>query len=207
MYIPKMFEEKDKNEIAHFLEQNSFGTLVSVFNSKPIASHLPFHMDEINEQNILLSSHIAKENEIKNCFDERTLMIIFLGAHDYISPQWYKEMNVPTWNYLSVHLYGKVKVLAGDEAKKSLNKLMKKYEASQKVPKEIKDIPAKVFEQDFKNLIAFEFQVHEIHAAFKLSQNRDNESYKNIVYNLENNNTFPNQPLADEMKKKRPNLF
>jgi transcriptional regulator len=38
-------------------------------------------------------------------------VLAFSGPHSYISSSWYDHENVPTWNYIAVHVYGKIKLL------------------------------------------------------------------------------------------------
>ena len=75
-------------------------------------THLPFIVKNVNE-GIVLASHFAKANREWNDTEENTVLIIFSEPHAYISPKHFeKELNVPTWNYISVHAYGKGKLLA-----------------------------------------------------------------------------------------------
>ena len=61
---------------------------------------------------IILTSHFAKANEQTINVQDKEILIIFSEPHAYISPKYYdKKQNVPTWNYLTVHTYGKVEII------------------------------------------------------------------------------------------------
>jgi transcriptional regulator len=113
MYIPKINEASDREEILSFMRQFSFATIITAKDGHPVVTHLPFIMKNVNE-GIVLASHFAKANRQWNDTEENTVLIIFSEPHAYISPKHFeKELNVPTWNYISVHAYGKGKLLTG----------------------------------------------------------------------------------------------
>ena len=90
-----------------FLRQNEFATLVAYDGQRPAASHL---LMEIVEQggNVLVNGHMSKANPLWKTFGQNPeVLVIFHGPHTYISPTWYNHVNVPTWNYQAVHLYGR----------------------------------------------------------------------------------------------------
>src|SRR3546814_4672540 len=96
----------DKNEIVDFMKRFSFATIITAKDSFPIATHLPF-LVSVRGDNITLTSHFAKANEHWRDIQNNKVLVIFSEPHAYISPKHYdKELNVPTWNYISVHAYG-----------------------------------------------------------------------------------------------------
>ncbi len=115
MYIPNEFESADRNAMLEFMQAHSFASLVTAGNQLPIATHLPFIISEEDGQ-LYLTSHMARANPQWEEFDAGTTLVIFSGPHAYISPSHYDhQQNVPTWNYVAVHAYGKA-TLINDEA-------------------------------------------------------------------------------------------
>jgi transcriptional regulator len=185
MHIPRRYEQKDINEIIEFVSANSFGLLVSNKNNRPIGTHIPFMISQ--EQGIItLSSHISRGNEQKHTLvNSAEVLVVFAGPHSYISPQWYTQPNVPTWNYISVHMYGTIQIIEGEAVHSRLETMVNKYEQFMPKPMQVKDIPEKMYNDDVRGIVVFDIAVTEVQAAYKLSQNRDEVSYQNIIDNLE----------------------
>ena len=125
-----------------------------------------------------------------------------MGAHSYISPSWYDHENVPTWNYLAVHVYGKITILTETQAIESLQKMMNYYEAKTNSAIRFENLSAKT-KQEAKGVIAFKIDIEEIQAVKKLSQNRDDKNYNHIITKLEQSENANAQIIAKEMIKSR----
>lgn len=203
MYIPLPFKEKDKAEIEKFVREFNFGILISAHNDVPVATHLPFEL-EINQQGEwLLQGHLSRANpQWKNFEAEREVLIIFSGPHAYVSPSWYNHINVPTWNYRAVHVYGKIALVHGEKLEAMLSRQMERYEtAHAQQPLSYKNIPADMLAKDLAGVIGFEIKVERIEAASKLSQNRDAESFKNIIEELKKSDAYDSKRIAHDMEK------
>src|SRR5689334_20581097 len=125
MYVPHRYEEKDKDTLRAFIRENSFAILVSVQDGRPLATHIPLLLEKDAEGRDILMGHISRGNEQKHTLtDGAQVLAIFPGPHAYISPRWYTQMNVPTWNYISVHLYGTVSIIEGDALRQALIRLV-----------------------------------------------------------------------------------
>ena len=142
MYIPRRFEEKDMETIHAFIKENSFAILVSVKDGLPVGTHIPLQLGKDAAGGDVLMGHISRGNEQKHTLvDGARVLAIFAGPHAYISPRWYTEMNVPTWNYISVHVYGKVRIVEGEELRAALSRLMDSYEQHMPRPVTRGEIP------------------------------------------------------------------
>lgn len=149
----------------------------------------------------VLYGHISKENPQWNGFiDNDQILALFSGPHSYISSSWYDHENVPTWNYIAVHVYGKIKIIEGEAVIESLKKLVDKYEQNSENPVRVEDLSKKTMMQT-RGIVAFEIEITEIQATKKLSQNRDGKNYQNIISELEKTNTNQSVAIANEMKK------
>ncbi len=202
MYIPHYYKNEDLKEIKDFLMHNSFGILVNQVDGKPWASHIPLELDKDKEGKDILVGHIAKANPQGKAFDSNTeILCIFNGPHAYISSSWYKEEEVPTWNYIAVHVYGRLKVLNEEETMASLHKLVDKYEENSKNPISLHDMSPKTLRQ-VKGIIGFQIEITAIQAAYKLSQTRT-EDHPKITSELIDQSDAGSKAIAQEMNKSK----
>lgn len=200
MYIPHSYKNENIEEVKNFIEQNSFGILVSQVDGKPWATHIPLELDTDENGKDILVSHISKANpQWKSFENQKEILCIFNGPHSYISSSWYKEEEVPTWNYLAVHVYGTIKILSKTEVLSSMHKLMDKYEKSSKKPISIDNLSATTMRQ-IKGVVGFKIEIKEIQAAYKLSQGRP-EDHPKIIAELEKRTDTGSTAIAKEMKK------
>ena len=203
MYIPDLYKNENQAEIEDFLRDNGFAILINQTNGKLWGTHTPLVFEKTSEGKPILSGHISKENQQADSLkDNEEILAIFNGPHSYISSSWYDHENVPTWNYIAVHVYGKVKLLTPLETIESLKKLVNKYEKSQENPFKVEDLSTKTMLQA-RGILAFEIEITEIQAKRKLSQNRDDKNHQNIIKHLENSQDFNSESIASEMKKDR----
>lgn len=201
MYIPHYFKNKNLDEVKEFLSRNSFGILINSIDSKLWATHIPLELEKNKEGQDVLVGHISKSNpQWKNFTKNEEVLAIFQGPNSYISSTWYKDENVPTWNYIAVHVYGKVKTIEGDELLESLKKLVDKYEKDSANPVSVDRMSKETLKQ-INGIVAFEIIIHEIQAAYKLSQNRNEDDYNNIINKLQNRNNPNSKMIAKEMIK------
>ncbi|MFB1083046.1 FMN-binding negative transcriptional regulator [Jeotgalibacillus sp. JSM ZJ347] len=202
MYIPKHFKVTDFSEIEAFIEEHSFGTLISTKKGKPIATHLPMQLYK-KEDIYYITGHMAYGNPqwktFKACED---VLITFQGPHAYISSSWYEKENVPTWNYQSVHVYGKAYLLEEKELRDDLTYLLQKYEKHRPDPVLWETLSPFLLEKELKGIVGFKVQVNGIQAAYKMSQNRNKDDYENIIKQLQNEGNPESSGLAERMKNK-----
>lgn len=201
MYLPKRYLEEDRAKIVEFLKGNGFPALVSHDGEKLIATHLPVEVIENADGSLTILGHMSRANPQWKSFGEQEVLLIFQGAHTYISPRWYNHVNVPTWNYLMVHVYGKVRMLEGEELFALLSQLVKKHEVN--TGYSLEGLPADFVEKEIKGVAGFSLDVTRMDAAYKLGQNRDDESYANIINELEKRGDEVSAEIAKEMKVKR----
>lgn len=203
MYIPDLYKNDNQEDIQNFIHQNGFGILVNQTDGKLWATHIPLLLEEKDGKQILVG-HVSSENPQAESFKTNDqVLAIFMGAHTYISSSWYDHENVPTWNYLAVHVYGKLKIHSLEESIEALKKLVDKYEAKSENPLRIEDLSKKTMLQA-RGIVSFEIEITEIEAKKKLSQNRDDKNYKTIISELEKTNDNQAIAVANEMKKNRP---
>lgn len=201
MYIPELYKNENQEEIRQFIHENGFALLINQVNGKPWATHIPLVLETNSQGKEILVGHLSIENpQAKSLVNDAEFLAVFNGPHAYISSSWYDHENVPTWNYIAVHVYGKIKVLDYNQTVLSLKKLVDKYEAKSENPIRVEDLSEKTMRQA-RGIIAFEMEITSIEAKKKLSQNRDAKNYENIISELEKQNDNQSISIAEAMKK------
>jgi transcriptional regulator len=205
MYIHPLNSWENEPEVLDFIKTNAFATLVSQVSGKPWATHLPFVLSQNVGRETVLSGHLAKANpQWKSISEQEDVLVIFQGPHAYISSSWYNHENVPTWNYLAVHVYGKIRIIEGDELMVHLRALVNVYEEGRPNRVSVETMSEGYLESQVRALVGFEVNISEVHASAKLSQNRDDVNYLNIVKMLGQSSYPLDQAVAEEMRKRRP---
>ncbi|MEP2278288.1 FMN-binding negative transcriptional regulator [Maribacter sp.] len=200
MFIPEHYKNNNIEEIHDFLKNNSFGILINTINGRPWGTHIPLELGKNLKKKDVLVGHIAKANlQSKNLVDGDEVLCIFNGPHSYISSSWYKDEEVPTWNYIAVHVYGTVKIQTSEELLTSLHTLVDKYEQQSEHPISLNDMSKKTMRQ-VTGIIGFEIEINDIQAVNKLSQGREHDHPK-IIDELEKQ-TPTEKAVATEMKKR-----
>lgn len=182
MYIPAAFHEPDQTRLFEFIEQNSFGLLVSQAGAEPYATHLPFLVERGAGAHGSLIGHLAKANPQWHDADGQTVLAVFSGAHAYISPSWYEAANVvPTWNYVAVHAYGMLHLIHDRAAvAKLLRDFVARYESA--LPQPWSFDPASDFAEKMMNaIVAFRIDITRLEGKWKLNQNRPAEQRAKVV--------------------------
>ncbi len=190
----------DRDEIIDFIHHNSFAILISGNKSKLNATHIPILLKSNEGENGFLYGHIAKANRQTDDIDGEVL-VIFSGAHKYISPTWYEtNQTVPTWSYLSVHVYGKIEILDDRESKIEIVKDAVKYFEESNSSYNVEDLNEKYFEGLIKGITAFKIEITEIQGKKKISQNHPEERQKRVISELEKSGDEDSADIAVRMK-------
>jgi transcriptional regulator len=184
LYIPEHFRVRDHADAVAFMRRNPFVILVSNGADGPFATHLPVVIREDGGP-LILRGHVAKANPHWRYLEEQSnCLTIFHGPHAYISPTNYlMRESVPTWNYATVHAYGKAKVFSSPEdLLKVLHELIPLFEASYAAQWE--SLSQKYRDNMLRSIVGFEITVSGLEAKFKLSQNRTREEQQNVIQSL-----------------------
>lgn len=198
MYIPTHFEVTDEALIYDIIKDYSFATLFSQHNGMPFATHLPL---TLNNENTYLYGHFTKANPQWNDITVQTVLAVFQGPHCYISPSWYETNKaVPTWNYITVHVYGVIELLKDEnELVNSLNDMVVKYEVPDSSYK-LQDVDADFLSGMNKGVQGFKIKINKIEGKAKLSQNHPLDRQKLVIHHLEQIPSDNEQKIASLMK-------
>ncbi|MEX0289817.1 MAG: FMN-binding negative transcriptional regulator [Flavobacteriaceae bacterium] len=201
MFIPPKYKNENLTEVKEFLKENAFAILVNQVDGRPWATHIPLELEVDEQGKDLLVGHIAKANPQWKHFEEgKEVLCIFNGPHSYVSSSWYVEEEVPTWNYVAVHVYGSLEVLDEEAVLESLHRLVDKYERQSAQPLSLYNLSDKTMRQ-IKGVVGFKIIITEIEAAYKLSQGRE-QDHERIIGALKQRSQGAKE-IASLMKKKQ----
>ena len=200
MYIPAINKLTDPQQAISFMQRYNFATMVTVKDGIPNATHLPFLIKQVDDK-IILCSHLAKANPQAEEIVTGTTLVIFTEPHAYISPRHYeKETEVPTWNYIAVHAYGKCTILDSPEQKAALlEETINAFEAN--YLEQWNGLPDSFKQGMMKGIVAFEMVVDDLQAKSKLSQNKTENERQNIISELSKSENSAERETAEYMKQ------
>ncbi|MGB5647554.1 FMN-binding negative transcriptional regulator [Muriicola sp.] len=201
MYIPSQYKNEDLAEVKDFISSNSFAILINELQGKPWATHTPLELDKDDQGNDILIGHIARANPQWKAFETKPeVLCVFNGPHTYVSSSWYKEEEVPTWNYIAVHIYGTLSIMSESEVLSWLHGLVAHYEKEEKTPVSLKDMSPATLKQ-VRGVVGFRIKINEIQAAYKLSQGRE-EDHARIIHELHHKKDAGSLQVSHIMKKR-----
>lgn len=209
MYHFSYFKESDQQRILEFIDQYPFALLTGSFLSgDQVATQIPFLMEMRNGE-LYLQGHIMRNTDHhKALLENPKALVLFTGPNCYVSASWYSnQQSGSTWNYMSVHVRGEIRFMKDDELVQFMKKLTLKFEKGNAESKTIYDnLPDSYLSKMMPAIIGVEIKADKMDNVFKLSQNRDEESYLNIIKNLEQQDGY-SRAIAEEMKKRKASLF
>jgi len=209
MYSLPYFKENDQETVLQFMREHPFVFLTGVDEeNKPVATQVPVFIDE-KEGKLFLTGHIMRNTDHHKAFEKNpNVLAVFTGPHTYVSATWYDDPHqASTWNYMSVHAKGTVKFGGNEDLVSILKRLTLHYENNNTASTTVFDnLPSEYTERLMKAIVAFEVEITSIENVFKLSQNRDEKSFHNIIGKLQQQGS-DGEFIAEEMKKRQQQLF
>jgi transcriptional regulator len=185
MYDIPYFKADHPEEVLAYMRAHPFALICGVDdNSKPVATQIPFLFEQ-REDKLFLQGHFMKKQDHTNAFFQNPhALIVFSGAHTYVSASWYENKEIAsTWNYQSVHAAGTLRFQDTEFLYRFLTRLTETFETPGS-PSLVQSMDPAYIQQMMKAIVAFEIEVHSIRHVFKLSQNRDKQSRTNIISKL-----------------------
>ena len=201
MYIPNFFAETDEESLLAFMREFNFATLVSAENDFPTATHLPFIIER-REEKLILSAHMAKANLQWKQLENKNVLVIFQEPHAYISPLLYAEkLNVPTWNYVAVHAYGKANIFEmAEENLALLEKMIAEFDGEY-LRTNWREISDEYKLSRAKAIVAFEIEITDLQGKKKLNQTKGKEDNERVIAALEKSDNQNERQIARFMKE------
>ncbi len=208
MYTPAHFAESDRDELHAIVRAYPLGTLVTHSTRGLDADHLPFELDAERGEHGTLVAHVARANPLwTQIGDGAQVMVVFRGAHGYISPSWYPSKHethrhVPTWNYEVVHAHGRLRVIDDPRFVRGVvARLTRRHEAGEPVPWKMADAAPDYLEQMVSMIVGIEVEITRLDGKRKLGQNRETRDREGAIRALRERGAAP---LADRMARVGP---
>jgi transcriptional regulator len=209
MYHFSYFKEKDKQTILDFMEEYPFAFMTgSKLNGEQVATQIPILIEE-RDGELYLQGHIMRNTDHHKAFIENPkALMVFTGFNAYVSASWYTNPQIgSTWNYMSVHVNGNVDFMSNEGLIQFMKKLTLKFENGNTQSQTIFDnLSDEYLSEMLPAIVGFELKAERIENVFKLSQNRDEKSYLNIISKLEELGGTSSY-IAQEMIKRKSELF
>ena len=208
MYDIPYFKAVDNKDVMDFMKAHPFIILCGVDGqNKPVATHIPVLFEE-REGKVFLLAHVMRKQDHSNAFAQNgQVLAIFYGPHTYVSASSYSNpQTASTWNYQAVHANGILRFLEQDKLLEVLVKLTEKFENDPHSPSLVQKMDKSYVEKLMQAITAFEIELVSVRHVFKLSQNRDEKSYEQIIENLSSKDG-ESWSIAEEMKQRMHAVF
>ncbi len=202
MYLPKVYKSEDFEVLKEIIANNAFASLL-VHQGKILATKSMMLVNEDTPDNFYIETHLHRANPVAKCIvqSDQEVLCDFTGASSYISSSWYDHVNVSTWNYEAVQVYGKVEIMNDEELYQHLVKMTHKFESTQKCPVLADTIGEASIRDEMRGAIGMKIIPTEVKIKQKLSQNRDEKNLKKIIETLEKSESSSDNTMAERMKK------
>ena len=192
MYTPAQFKVEDAAEVHGLMRAHPFAILVTQGADGVTATHLPIVL-KADEANPLgrIKCHVARPNpQWKSFAADVDALMIFQGPEAYIRPGWYPSKAehgkaVPTWNYVAVHAYGRLRVM-NDKAwlLAHVGELSDQQEAPYEQRWSMADAPASYLDVMTRGIVGLTLDITRLEGKVKMSQNRDMADRTGVVQGL-----------------------
>ncbi len=208
MYNLPHFKASNEKAVIDFMHNNPFIILCGADKSgNPAATHVPVLFEERDDKLFLLAHVMKKQSHTETFKENPNVLAIFYGAHTYVSASWYENKTTPsTWNYQAVHAHGILRFLDEEGLYNLLIKLTEKFENNPHSPSLVQKMDKDYIENLMQAIIAFEIEITHVEHVFKLSQNRDEKSYENIIQHLSEQDEDAKK-IASAMKENSSAVF
>ena len=209
MYDLPLHKERNEQVVREFINRYPFAFLSGCdAENKPVATQIPVFYEEKDGRK-LLTGHLMKNTDHHKAFlQNENVLLVFTGHHTYVSATWYSNPHqASTWNYMSVHARGTIRFLDDAALVSALQKISLHFEKYDQHSTTVYDnLDATYVQRLMKAVVAFEIEIANLDTVFKLSQNRDAESYHNIIAKLRDQDES-GRVIAAEMEKRAEELY
>ena len=185
MYVPRHNQLEDRAALLAYMRAYPFAALASAGPGGLMATHLPFVIEEQGGR-LTLFAHMARANpQWRDFAAGADALVIFMQPHAYVSPRLYdSRQNVPTWNYVAVHAYGRPVLIEARAAKLELQqKLIRAHDAG--YLEQLAELPESYVDAKLAAIVSFFLVATRIDARYKLSQDKNPAERERIARELE----------------------
>jgi transcriptional regulator len=194
-----LFASEDPQLVRQLVREHPWATLVTATGAGLAASHYPVLLDEA-DPGLTLLTHLGRPDEQVLEIDQGEVLVIVQGHHGYVSPSWYspQERKVPTWNFTVAHLHGTPQILGEEENLAVLTRLVEHFERRLDQPAYLEPAYAAPIA---KGTVGLRIPIDRFELKRKLSQNKDDETRRNVIEALREEGPYRHPALAEEMER------
>jgi len=202
MYKFSCYTEQDQEKVIAFMKANPFAIIAGNGENYPVATQIPLEI-KIADGKIFLQGHLMRKTDHHLAFDKnKNVLALFTGPHCFISASWYNDPLVgSTWNYITVHAKGKIIFMDEAGTHDAVKMVSDKFEGTQSAGS-FDSLPKEYIDHMMKAIVGFTIEVETLDNVFKLSQNRDEASQKNIIEQLKKRGDDNSVMIAKEMERR-----
>ena len=209
MYNLPYYKVNDEELVKQFIRDHPFAFIAgSDGENKPVATQVPVFIDE-RDRKYILTGHIMRNTDHHKAFEQNpNVLAVFTGPHTYVSATLYDDPHqASTWNYMSVHAKGIIRFGDEQELIAILKRLTLHYENNNTASTTVFDnLSGEYTGRLMKAIVPFEIEVSSIDHVFKLSQDRNEKSYDNIVNYLKQKEGDAKE-IGELMEKRKSKVF
>lgn len=192
-------EPRDRNSA--FARARAFGTLAVNADPAPLLSHIPFLL---SDDAATADLHLVRSNPIARLGTTTPAVISVMGPDGYVSPDWYGVPDqVPTWNYIAVHLRGRLEPLPHDTMHDMLDRQSAHFEdqLTPKTPWTTGKMTPEVLNRMMRQILPFRLHIDAIDGTWKLNQNKDDAVRLAAADQIETGSGMELNSLAAHMRR------
>jgi len=189
----------DEAVVRTLIEDNPWGTIVSVNDGELVASHYPILLDSSDD--LAVVTHVGRPDEQIHGFGAgQEILLIIAGPHGYISPSWYAPgaVRAPTWNFSVAHCYGVPEIVDLERNKATLTRLVAHFERHVDEPAYLE---REVADRIAPYTVGLRIPINRFVCNVKMSQDKDPVSQDNVLAQLRGDGPYAHAALADDMER------
>jgi len=209
VYVPKHFAAPSDAAVAELLARPGAADLITATEDGLLATLLPFIYDPDRGERGVLLGHVARNNDQWRRPAIGPALVIVRGPDAYVSPTWYASKAehgrvVPTWNYITAHVYGDLIVHDDvDWLSALVRRLTEKHESGMTPQWSVDDAPEPYIAGQLRAIVGLELVITRVEAKWKLSQNRSAADAEGVVTALQAG-TPAEQAVGAQMRRLPP---
>ena len=208
MYTLPYFKEKNETVVLDFIRSHPFATITGFDGEYPVTTHIPLEAEFDDNGKMILRGHMMRKTDHHLAFEKNDkVLVVFHGPQCYVSASWYSNpQSGSTWNYITVHAKGRISFTDEAGTYEAVKRVTNYFEGQGNAGS-FDQLPDSYVLPMLKAIVGFRIEVDETDNVFKLSQNRDEPSFLNIIEKLRESGDHDSALIAEEMEKRRAELF
>ena len=209
MHPNRLYRSVSSRRNLEFARGRGFGVL-AVGNGEagaPLLGHIPFL---VTDGGAAVHAHLVRANPIARLLatGERKAVLAVSGPDGYVSPDWYGPVpdQVPTWNYVAVHLRGTLRLRPEEALRPHLDALSSRFEEAlrPKPPWRTSKVAADRLASMMRGIVPVELAVESVDGTWKLNQNKTDEVRRRVAEHMEGEGFGQEAALLADLMRSRP---